>query len=178
MDHIASLGVTPVTFEVRYYYIHSTAFDRVESCVRVRHHRHDRASHSDRLMRHAAHVRVHLIAHVTIAPLHACSRSHSRVQASARDSMHACLPTSIARARHMCRGISSASPAARDARTHSNQRTSASSEQPTSICSSHAPLRPQSMPNATRRLRNSARLRRRVESRRQRSAGTGSAVGV
>ena len=57
------------------------------SCVRVRHHRHDRASHSDRLMRHAAHVRVHLIAHVTIAPLHACSRSRSRVQASAHDSM-------------------------------------------------------------------------------------------
>ena len=67
------MGVTPGTFEVQYYYIHSTAFDRVESCVRVRHHRHDRASHSDRLMRHAAHVRVHLIAHVTIAPLHACS---------------------------------------------------------------------------------------------------------
>ena len=164
------MGVTPGTFEVRYYYIHSTAFDRVESCVRVRHHRHDRASHSDRLLRHAAHVRVHLIARLSIAPLHACSRSRSRVQASARDSM--LMP------RHMCRGISSASPAARDARTHSNQRTSASSEQPTSICSSHAPPRPQSMPNATRRLRNSARLRRQVESRRQRSAGTGSAVGV
>ena len=82
-----------------------------------------------------------------------------------------------AHARHMCRGVSSASPAACDARTHSNQRASASSEQPTSICSSHAPPRPQSMPNATRRLRNSARLRRQVESRRQRSAGTGSAVG-
>ena len=81
------MGVTPVTFKVRYYYIHSTAFDRVESCVRVRHHRHDRASHCDRLMQHAAHVRVHLIAHVMIAPLHACSRSRSRVQASARDSM-------------------------------------------------------------------------------------------
>ena len=83
------MGVTPVTFEVRYYYIHSTVGDRVESCVRVRHHRHDRASHCDRLMQHAAHVRVHLIAHVTIAPLHACSRSRSRVQASARDSMRA-----------------------------------------------------------------------------------------
>ena len=82
-----SLGVTPVTFEVRYYYIHSTVGDRVESCVHVRHHRHDRASHCDRLMQHAAHVRVHLIAHVTIAPLHACSRSRSRVQASVRDSM-------------------------------------------------------------------------------------------
>ena len=82
------MGVTPVTFEVRYYYIHSTVGDRVESCIRVRHHRHDRASHSDRLMRHAAHVRVHLIAHVTIAPLHACSRSRNRVQASARDSTH------------------------------------------------------------------------------------------
>ena len=70
------------------------------SCVRVRHHRHDRASHSDRLMRHAAHVRVHLIAHVTIAPLHACSRSRSRVQASAHDSMlAACLPTT-----HLARG--------------------------------------------------------------------------
>ena len=105
-----ALGVAPVTFEVRYYYIHSTVGDRVESCVRVRHHRYDRASHSDRLMQHAAHVRVHLIAHVTIAPLHACSRSRSRVQASARDSMlmrpppppppfgcfrHACLPTSM-----------------------------------------------------------------------------------
>ena len=82
-----TLGVTPVTFEVRYYYIHSTVGDRVESCVHVRHHRHDRASHCDRLMQHAAHVRVHLIAHVTIAPLHACSRSRSRVQASVRDSM-------------------------------------------------------------------------------------------
>ena len=172
------MGVTPVTFEVRYYYIHSTAFDRVESCVRVRHHLHDRASHSDRLLRHAAHVRVHLIAHVMIAPLHACSRSRSRVQASAHDSIHRACPTSSARARHMCRGVSSASPAVCDARTHSNQRASASSEQPTSICSSHAPPRPQSMPNATRRLRNSARLRRQVESRRQRSAGTGSAVRV
>ena len=100
------MGVTPVTFEVRYYYIHSTAFDRVESCVRVRHHRHDRASHSDRLMRHAAHVRVHLIAHVTIAPLHACSRSHSRVQASAHDSMLIGLPTSAcSREAHVPRGL-------------------------------------------------------------------------
>ena len=172
------MGVTPGTFEVQYYYIHSTAFDRVESCVRVRHHRHDRASHSDRLMRHAAHVRVHLIAHVTIAPLHACSRSRSRVQASAREACSCEHSDWHAHARHICRGISSASPAARDARTHSNQRTSASSEQPTSICSSHAPPRPQSMPNATRRLRNSTHLRRQVESRRQRSAGTGSAVGV
>ena len=172
------MGVTPVTFEVRYYYIHSTAFDRVESCIRVRHHRHDRASHCDRLLRHAAHVRVHLIAHVTIAPLHACSRSRSRVQASAHDGMLMRQFRLAAHARHMCRGISSASPAARDARTHSNQRTSASSQQPTSICNSHAPPRPQSMPNATRRLRNSARLRRQVESRRQRSAGTGPAVGV
>ena len=87
------MGVTPVTFEVRYYYIHSTAFDRVESCVRVRHHRHDRASHSDRLMRHAAHVRLHLIAHIAIAPLHACSRSRSRVQASAREAW--CIPTGM-----------------------------------------------------------------------------------
>ena len=95
------MGVTPGTFEVRYYHIHSTAFDRVESCVRVRHHRHDRASHSDRLMRHAAHVRVHLIAHITIAPLHACSRSRSRVQASAHDNMlMRCLPTSISREAH------------------------------------------------------------------------------
>ena len=97
------MGVTPVTFEVRYYYIHSTVVDRVESCIRVRHHRHDRASHSDRLMRHAAHVRVHLIAHVTIAPLHACSRSRSRVQASAHDNMLMRLPTSISREAHVPR---------------------------------------------------------------------------
>ena len=172
------MGVTPVTFEVRYYYIHSTAFDRVESCVRVRHHRHDRASHSDRLMRHAAHVRVHLIAHVTIAPLHACSRSRSRVQASAHDNITCAAFRLASHARHMRQGFSSASPAARDARTHSNQRTSASSKQPTRICSSHAQPRPQSMPNDTRRLRNSVCLRTQVESRRQRSAVTGSAVGV
>ena len=100
------MGVTPVTFEVRYYYIHSTAFDRVESCVRVRHHLHDRASHSDRLLRHAAHVRVHLIAHVMIAPLHACSRSRSRVQASAHDSM-LIVPVRLACSReaHVPRGL-------------------------------------------------------------------------
>ena len=100
------MGVTPGTFEVQYYYIHSTAFDRVESCVRVRHHRHDRASHCDRLMQHAAHVRVHLIAHVTIAPLHACSRSRSRVQASAHDSM-LIVPVRLACSReaHVPRGL-------------------------------------------------------------------------
>ena len=127
--------------------------DRVKSCVRVRHHQHGRASQGDRLMRHAAHVRVHLIARLSIAPLHACSRSRSRVQASARDSMLMCAYDWHAHARHMCRGVSSASPAARDARTHSNQMISASSEQPTRICSSHAPPRPHSMPNATRRFK-------------------------
>ena len=62
------MGVTAVTFEVRSYYIHFTVDDRVESYVRRRHHRPGRASHSDRLVLRAAHVRAQLAEYVPIAP--------------------------------------------------------------------------------------------------------------